>query len=110
VLVPERAVDGRHDALLKVLLAAPATDMGMTTVSGGGSFGYNSQPKTIILRLARNGATTRVAPTGDLIGKIHLPETCSNLCFGGKKRNRLFMTASTSIYATYVETQGGLKP
>ena len=50
------------------------------------------------------------APSGDLIGKIHLPETCGNLCFGGKKRNRLFMTASTSVYAAYVETQGALKP
>ncbi len=50
------------------------------------------------------------APTGELIGKIHLPETCSNLCFGGKKRNRLFMTGSTSVYAVYVETQGALKP
>ncbi len=48
--------------------------------------------------------------TGDLIGKIHLPETCANLCFGGKKRNRLFMTASTSVYAVYVETQGALLP
>ena len=50
------------------------------------------------------------APNGDLIGRIHLPETCANLCFGGKKRNRLFMTASTSVYAVYVETQGALKP
>jgi gluconolactonase len=50
------------------------------------------------------------APNGDLIGKIHLPETCANLCFGGKRRNRLFMTASTSVYAVYVETQGALKP
>ena len=50
------------------------------------------------------------APNGDLIGKIHLPETCANLCFGGRKRNRLFMTASTSVYAIYVETQGSLKP
>lgn len=50
------------------------------------------------------------APNGDLIGKIHLPETCANLCFGGKRRNRLFMAASTSIYAVYVETQGALKP
>ena len=46
------------------------------------------------------------APTGALIGKIHLPETCANLTFGGKKRNRLFMTASQSLYAVYVETQG----
>ena len=50
------------------------------------------------------------APSGELIGKIHLPETCSNLCFGGKRRNRLFITGSTSVYAVYVETQGALKP
>ena len=50
------------------------------------------------------------APNGDLIGKIHLPETCANLCFGGKKKNRLFMTASTSVYAVYVETVGALVP
>ena len=49
-------------------------------------------------------------PTGDLIGKIHLPETCANLCFGGKKKNRLFMTASTSVYAVYVETVGAMVP
>ncbi len=49
-------------------------------------------------------------PGGQLIGKIHLPETCANLCFGGKRRNRLFMTASTSVYAVYVETQGALVP
>ena len=50
------------------------------------------------------------APSGDLIGKIHLPETCANLCFGGPKRNRLFMCGSASVYATYVETQGALLP
>ena len=48
------------------------------------------------------------APNGDLIGKIHLPETCANLCFGGRKRNRLFMAASTSVYALYVDTQGAM--
>lgn len=43
---------------------------------------------------------------GERIGQILLPEVCSNLCFGGIKRNRLFMTASQSIYALYVETKG----
>ena len=46
------------------------------------------------------------APNGDRIGQILLPEICSNVCFGGTKRNRLFMTASQSLYAVYVETQG----
>lgn len=46
------------------------------------------------------------APDGTRIGQILLPEICSNLCFGGAKRNRLFMTGSTSLYAVYVETTG----
>ncbi|MCW5852645.1 MAG: SMP-30/gluconolactonase/LRE family protein [Anaerolineae bacterium] len=49
-------------------------------------------------------------PDGDLIGKIHLPEPCSNLCFGGIKKNRLFMTAGQSVYAVYVETVGAQMP
>lgn len=46
------------------------------------------------------------APDGDRIGQILLPEICGNVCFGGPKRNRLFMTASQSLYAVYVETRG----
>jgi gluconolactonase len=46
------------------------------------------------------------APDGTRIGQILLPEICANLCFGGAKRNRLFMGASQSLYAVYVETQG----
>jgi gluconolactonase len=46
------------------------------------------------------------APDGVRIGQIVLPEICSNVCFGGAKRNRLFMTGSQSLYAVYVETQG----
>jgi gluconolactonase len=46
------------------------------------------------------------APDGARIGQILLPEICGNLCFGGPKRNRLFMAASQSLYALYVATQG----
>jgi len=45
-------------------------------------------------------------PSAKLIGHISLPERCANLCFGGLKRNRLFMAASQSLYALYVNTQG----
>jgi gluconolactonase len=48
------------------------------------------------------------APDGVLIGSIALPERCANVCFGGLKRNRLFMAGSQSIYALYVNTQGAL--
>ena len=46
------------------------------------------------------------APDGAPIGRILLPERCANVCFGGRKRNRLFMAASQSVYALYVEAQG----
>jgi len=52
-----------------------------------------------------NGVTIWT-PQGKLIGRIRLPEVCGNICFGGPKRNRLFMAASQSIYAIYVNTQG----
>jgi gluconolactonase len=48
------------------------------------------------------------APDGKMIGRIMLPERCANLCFGGIKRNRLFMAASQSVYSLYVETQGAV--
>ena len=45
-------------------------------------------------------------PEGEPIGHIALPERCANLCFGGLRRNRLFMAASHSLYSLYVNTQG----
>jgi gluconolactonase len=49
-------------------------------------------------------------PEGHLIGKIHIPETVANLCFGGQQRNRLYICGSTSLYAVYTSAQGALKP
>jgi len=47
-----------------------------------------------------------VAPDGETIGLIRMPEVTANICFGGVKRNRLFMTASQSLYSLYLTTQG----
>ena len=48
------------------------------------------------------------SPRGEPLAHVHLPERCANLCFGGRHRNRLFMAASRSLYAVYVNTQGAL--
>jgi gluconolactonase len=48
------------------------------------------------------------SPEGKMIGRIRLPERCANLCFGGAKRDRLFMASSQSVYALYVHAQGVL--
>jgi gluconolactonase len=50
------------------------------------------------------------SPEGELLGKIHIPETVANLCFGGQQRNRLYICGSTSLYAVYTSAQGAMKP
>lgn len=47
-----------------------------------------------------------ISPDGVLLGKILLPETVANVCFGGPKRNRLYITATTSVFATYLGVCG----
>jgi gluconolactonase len=56
----------------------------------------------------RTGAPSDIVR--DLLGKIHIPETVANLCFGGMQRNRLYICGSTSLYAVYTSAQGALKP
>lgn len=46
------------------------------------------------------------SPEGTLLGRVLLPEVCSNVCFAGKGRNRLFMTASQSVYTIYTAARG----
>jgi gluconolactonase len=51
------------------------------------------------------------APEGTMIGRIPVPELVSNLCFGGRHRNRLYITAQTSLYAIYVNAHpAGWRP
>jgi gluconolactonase len=52
-----------------------------------------------------NGVTVW-SPAGKLIGRIRTPEVVGNVCFGGPKRNRLFMAGSQSLYALFTGTQG----
>ena len=51
-----------------------------------------------------------VTPEGQLIGKIHMPEPAANLAFGGPRRNRLYITATTSLYAIFTNVTGAQRP
>jgi gluconolactonase len=53
-----------------------------------------------------NDGVAVYAPDGKMIGKINTPERVANLCFGGAKRNRLFMCGTTSLYSLYTEAEG----
>jgi gluconolactonase len=50
------------------------------------------------------------APNGDLLGKILVPEVVANVCFGGVKRNRLYICGTTSLYAVLTHVNGAQKP
>jgi gluconolactonase len=67
-------------------------DGNLWAAAGGGGDGYDG--------------VHVLAPDGTLIGQVLLPETCANLCFGGAAGNRLFMAASRSVYALYVNATG----
>ena len=50
------------------------------------------------------------SPEGELLGKIRVPEAVANLTFGGPNRNRLFITATTSLYSLFVNANGAQTP
>jgi len=85
------------------------TDMKMDGRSGGPD-GIRADVDGNIWAAASGGAgydgVHVFSPAGQRIGMILLPEICANVCFGGVKRNRLFMTASQSLYSLYVGTRG----
>ena len=68
------------------------TDGNVWAAAGGGGDGLRRRPR---LRARRQAHRPHPAA-----------RECANLCFGGVKRNRLFMAASQSVYALYVEAQG----
>ncbi|AAV97375.1 gluconolactonase (plasmid) [Ruegeria pomeroyi DSS-3] len=83
-------------------------------VSGGEVFAECSNGFFDGFRLDRDGRIWSSAadgvhclnPEGRLIGKIHIPEIVGNLCFGGAKLNRLFIAATSSLYAVYLNVNG----
>jgi len=51
-----------------------------------------------------------INPSGALIGKILVPELVSNVCFGGRAKHRLYITASTGVYSIVLNRQGVQRP
>jgi gluconolactonase len=51
-----------------------------------------------------------IAPDGTLLGRIKVPFTVSNLCFGGRNRSRLFICASHTLFAIYTNQRGAARP
>ncbi|MFL6124092.1 SMP-30/gluconolactonase/LRE family protein [Actinophytocola sp.] len=88
-----------------------ASDGGLTggevfgTSDSGGFDGLRVDTAGRVWAAAHDGLHC-FAPDGTRIGKLRVPEICSNLTFGGPRRNELFITASTSVYTLRVTVNG----
>jgi gluconolactonase len=51
-----------------------------------------------------------LSPQGELLGKVRVPEVVANICFGGRARHRLFITATTSLYSVVLNRRGQQSP
>lgn len=105
----------RHIRVLDVEGQGLTNSRTFVTLSPGGSDGVRTDREGNLWAAAAWGGpgfdgVHCYAPDGTLLGQIHLPEGCSNLCFGGAKKNRLFMTAGQSLYAVYLEALGAQSP
>ncbi len=86
-------------------LAGEADDSPFATCTVGLFDGFRFDTDGRIWTSAGDGVHC-INTKGELIGKIKLPEFVSNVCFGGIKKNRLFMTATGSLYAIYLGVNG----
>ena len=93
-----------------------AFDVDGTTLSGGDVFhvidpgvadGFRCDIDGNVWSSAADGVHC-ISPEGVLLGKILVPELVSNVCFGGRNRHRLFITASTSVYAINLNRNGAV--
>jgi gluconolactonase len=71
--------------------------------------GFRVDAKGNIWTSAEDGVHV-YAPDATLLGKIKVPEVVANVCFGGPKRNRLYICATSSLYAIYVNARGASWP
>lgn len=75
------------------------------TINPGASDGFRLDTDGNIWSSAADGVHC-IAPDGTLMGKILVPELVSNVCFGGRGKHRLFITATTSVYSIALNREG----
>jgi gluconolactonase len=96
----------KHIRKLAVNADNSLTSLGVFAEATVGMFdGFRIDTKGRIWTSAGDGVHC-YDPDGTLIGKVRIPEFVSNLTFGGEKRNRLFITGTTSLYSVYVTVTG----
>lgn len=101
----------RHVRHFAVLDGLQLRDRGVLAECDAGSFdGVRLDHRGRLWVAAHDGVHCIDPTSGAVLGKLLLPEVCSNLTFGGARGNLLFITATTSLYALMVNVRGGDRP
>lgn len=79
------------------------------TISSGFADGFRLDRDGNLWSSAADGVHC-INPSGELIGKILVPELVSNVCFGGRAKHQLFITATTSVYMISLNREGVQRP
>jgi gluconolactonase len=101
--------DPRHIRVYDMVDGRPTGGRAFHTVSPGCADGMRVDSDGNLWTSAGDGVHC-LAPDGRLLGRILVPETVSNLCFGGRAKHRLFITATTSLYAVALNRRGAQEP
>jgi gluconolactonase len=97
--------DPRHIRVYDMVDGRPANGRVFHAVSPGCTDGMRVDADGNLWSSAGDGVQC-IAPDGRLMGRILVPEGVSNLCFGGRAKHRLFITATTSLYSVVLNRRG----
>jgi gluconolactonase len=99
------STDPQHIRVFDMVDGRPARGRVFHTVRPGCADGIRVDADGNLWSSAADGVQC-IAPDGHLMGKILVPEVVSNICFGGRAKHRLFITATTSVYSVILNRRG----
>lgn len=97
--------DPQHIKVFDMVAGRPTNGRIFHTVDKGCADGIRVDSDGNLWSSAGDGVHC-ISPDGNLLGKILVPETVSNICFGGRAKHRLFITATTSLYSVILNRKG----
>ncbi|MFN4171606.1 MAG: SMP-30/gluconolactonase/LRE family protein [Pseudorhodobacter sp.] len=101
--------DPQHIRVFDMAGGRPSGGRVFHTIAPGCADGFRLDSDGNLWSSAADGVHC-ISPEGDLLGKILVPEVVSNLCFGGRAKHQLFITATTSLYSITLNRQGVQRP
>jgi gluconolactonase len=101
--------DPTHIRVFDMASGRPAGGRVFHVISPGVADGFRADSDGNIWSSAGDGVHC-VAPDGTLLGKILVPEIVSNVCFGGRAKHHLYITATTSLYMLALNRKGVQQP